>query len=129
MPAHHHSSRRRAQARRVEAELDADRDFFQRFPYRRYRVRRIYPAEQAEFERATGQSLQPPEGFHTYVAVEEVFRGGRLRVPFAAQINVPTDELREKRCEQVFWACISIRAAEMREHMLACAPRERLRAD
>jgi hypothetical protein len=73
--------------------------------------------------------MQPPEGFDLYVAVEEVFRDARLRVPFAAQINVHTDELREARCQQVFWSCISSRAAEIREHMLAVAPRERLRDD
>ena len=80
-----------------------------------------------EFERAG--PLQPPPGFATYVAVEEVFRGARLRVPFAAQIAVDTDELCEARCKQVFWSCISSHVAELREHMLAVAPRERVRDD
>jgi hypothetical protein len=104
-------------AERVDRELDADRNFFRRFPHRRYRIRHIYPAERAEFEHVTGQSLQAPAGFSTYVAVEEVFRGARLRLAFTAQINVPLSELREERCRQVFWACLSDQLAETREYI------------
>jgi hypothetical protein len=139
MPCIHTARRRRGQGRpaqalhrrlaeRVDVELDADREFFRRFPHRRYRIRRIYPAERAEFERLWEQSLQPPVGFDLFVVVEEVFVGARLRLPFVARISIPLSELREERCKQVFWRCMSSRTAEMREHALACAPRERLRA-
>ena len=120
--------RRRAQVRAFDRELDADRNFFQRFPHRRYRIRRIFRNERMEFERAGPLQPQPP-GFSTCVAVEEVFRGARLRVPFAAQIVVDTNELCEARCKQVFRACLPDQLVELREHMLAVAPRERLRHD
>jgi hypothetical protein len=140
MPCIHTARRRRGQGRRaqtrhrrlaerVDRELDADRNFFRRFPHRRYFIRRIYPAERAEFERLWEQSLQPPVGFDLFVAVEEVFRGARLRPPFVARISIPLSELREERCRQVFWACMSSREAELREYMLTVAPRERLRDD
>ncbi|MCC0808061.1 hypothetical protein FPV16_17900 [Methylobacterium sp. W2] len=71
--------------KRMTAEADAmresDRLFFERFPHRQHRVRRLSKAELAQFEEATGTTLLvPSQADALFVIIKNLAPGVRLRI-------------------------------------------------
>jgi hypothetical protein len=107
--------------RRVDRELDADRQYFERHPDRRHRIRRVFAAERAEFEFHGGE-LRPAASQSVYVVVEQVRVGARLRTPFIASSDIDPDELDEAVCAAVFAYVLPSHMRAMREWLLEIAP-------
>jgi hypothetical protein len=92
---------RQALSARVDQELDADRNFFERFPGRRFRMRRCFGAEQIEFESVGGAFPCEPD-LSAFVVVANVRAGCRLRFPLFAPSALDADALSEATCEDAF---------------------------
>ncbi len=70
----------------LERVMEADRRFFERRPYRRFRVRRAYAVEGVPV---------PPPGKAIFIAVRRVAPGLQARVPFGANATFEPDLLNE----------------------------------
>src|SRR5689334_6038776 len=96
-------------SRRVDTELDADRNFFKQWPERQHYIRRIFPYERAQFEfhRQGEAPVFDPLTHALFIAVKKVLPKARVRVGFIAPRDIETD-LSEAEAEQVFgWASSS----------------------
>lgn len=97
-------------SRRVDKELDADRNFFKRWPQRQHYIRRIFPNERAQMEqqaRAMGErslSLDPLTQA-VFVAVRKIHARARLCVTFIATRDIETD-LSEAEAQEL-WGWVS----------------------
>ena len=69
----------------IEKALDSDRRFFERWPYRRYRIRRAFPGEVEEIAEIAGVEFAPvPPGYVAAIIVQNLWPGVRLRQPILA---------------------------------------------
>ena len=82
--------RRAMQRHAVEAEqaTEVDRKFFERFPHRQYRMRRMGRAEIGQLEAVCGGSIVNEPGDVPFVLVKNIAPGVRLR----AFVPGPADE-------------------------------------
>jgi hypothetical protein len=94
--------------RRVDKELDADRNYFKRWPQRQHYIRRIFPNERAQMEeqaRAMGDEFPPatfdPSVHAIFIAVKKIRPNARVRVTFIAKRDIETD-LSERDAKEVF---------------------------
>ncbi|TXN14699.1 hypothetical protein FV219_03265 [Methylobacterium sp. WL122] len=97
--------RRAMQRHAAEAEQasDADRKFFERFPHRQYRMRRMGRAEIGQLEALHGGSIINEPGDAPFVLVKNIAPGVRLR----AFVPGPKDEDGSDAPEQgiaILWA-------------------------
>ncbi|MCJ2111901.1 hypothetical protein MKK64_11905 [Methylobacterium sp. E-025] len=97
--------RRAMQRHAVEAEqaTDADRKFFERFPHRQYRMRRMGRAEISQLEAICGGSIVNEPGDAPFVLIKNIAPGVRLR----AFVPGPADEDGSDAPEQgiaILWA-------------------------
>jgi hypothetical protein len=76
----------------LDAVTDADGAWFAERPGRTHRVREITKAEKAWMINATEHELTVPPGRRLYVAVKQVRRGVRMRLPFTAAPLHPSEE-------------------------------------
>jgi len=92
--------RRRAMRGHAD-ESEADRIFFERFPHRRYRVRRLFPAERARMDRVArrhGERVfaRTPRGMTVYACVKQLAPGFRHRTyavgPAGVDVDLLTDD-------------------------------------
>ena len=102
---------RRRLSERVDRELDADRYYFKVNPERQHRLRPIFPAERAEFER--GAPSTPDLAM--FVAVQQVLPGRRMRIPIFADVNLNPDSLDEQTCAATFERAIAMSSPWLRE--------------
>ena len=88
-PGMEHIDRREIErlATAVDRELNSDRRFFERRPYRNYRLRQAFPNERKAAELAGTCRFEP--GLQAYVCVRQVEPGQRIRL-FC--LNVPGRE-------------------------------------
>jgi len=88
---------------------DIDRAFFERWPKRNYRMRRIYPNERATMEAVSVKEGRPfcppppganPASVAPYVVVKQIKPGFRVRKFFAGPRGLDTDLISEEdaRC-------------------------------
>jgi hypothetical protein len=81
--------------RRVEDIVWAsDRKFFRQHPRRQYRVRPAWAIEMEDFRRH-GDIPDLRDGLMWWVAVREVRRGWRMRIPFVAPAALPPGDIAE----------------------------------
>jgi hypothetical protein len=92
-------------------------------------VRPIGIAEREHFERIGGMPLRASEeGAHTFVVVEEVFPGARIRLPFFGTA-IDTDTLSEQDCMNAFFMLLpGSPLFRFRAKLIAVSPPERRRA-
>ena len=83
-PKHTRAQRRRMQklADRIDLISEADRKYFERFAYRRHRVRVAGRVELEEDRILLGRARSLPPGRQLYTAVRNVRPGLRLRMMF-----------------------------------------------
>ncbi|TXN15887.1 hypothetical protein FV219_01580 [Methylobacterium sp. WL122] len=67
-------------AAEAEQATEADRKFFERFPHRQYRMRRMGRAEIGQLEAVSGGSILSEPGDAPFVMVKNIAPGVRLRV-------------------------------------------------
>ena len=85
----------------IDAVLEGDRRFFERFPERRHRVRIAARAEVENLRAAVRRPLHLPEGCQYLTAVRHVAPGVRARVFLYATTDAPTD-LPEEVAAEIF---------------------------
>jgi hypothetical protein len=79
-------------ARKVDRLSDSDRQFFERFPYREFRVRISGQAEREEIEIANGRKMTDPgPGERFFTIVHRVAPGARSRVVTIMRADTETD--------------------------------------
>jgi hypothetical protein len=90
-------------ATEAEQATEADRKFFERFPHRQYRMRRMGRAEVGQLEALHGGSIVNEPGDAPFVLVKNIAPGVRLRV----FVPGPADEDGSDAPEQgiaILWA-------------------------
>jgi hypothetical protein len=94
-------------ATHVEKATNADREFFERFPHRRYRVRLAGPAEVEYGGLLAGQSPRrlPPD-FRHYAIIKNVAPGARLRLIMIGNDDWDTD-LPEQEARKLYEAAFT----------------------
>jgi hypothetical protein len=85
----------------VDRPSDADREFFKRFPDRKYRVRLTSQAEIEANEILEGKPWIVPEGQRWFTAVRLLAPGVRVRAYISAPEGVKTD-LKETLARTIF---------------------------
>ena len=69
----------------VDKAIASDRRFFERWPYRRYRIRRAFAGEVEAFAETAGVEFAPvPPGYVAAIIVQALGPGVRLRQPILA---------------------------------------------
>ncbi|MCC0809123.1 hypothetical protein FPV16_23470 [Methylobacterium sp. W2] len=105
-------TRRPRTMKRMSVEADAmcvsDRLFFERFPWRQHRFRRLAQAELAQLEEATGAILfVPSQAESIFVLVKNLAPGVRLRM----HVLGPNDQTGDDATEEMVSAFWKARAA------------------
>jgi hypothetical protein len=95
----HLTEKQRRRLRKLSVKVtritDADRRFFERFPHRQHRVRVASPFEIEQLELINGVKTiwrtKLNDGDCAYIAVKNIWQGGRMRIPFACAEGLDCD--------------------------------------
>ena len=78
-------------ADKIDRITQADRRFFERFPYRKFRVRIAGQAEIEQQKILDGKPVNTPPGYRVFVIVQNLAPGNRLRLLAVVREGLETD--------------------------------------
>jgi hypothetical protein len=110
-------------AERAAPVIDGDRQFFERHPRRRYRVRDADPFEVALSELSTGEAIMKPLGHKIFVVVSNIAPEVRMQFLIQGPETGETD-LTEAQARFVFGRFVPDHLQEMEARMRAALSRD-----